>query len=180
MSGYPTRYETLDSLALGKGRQWSSHVAKTVHFAYLRLRRKEQGLFAVGWPLDSGYEGDGRTFTVLPADAWVRVFDPICVPKARVAVHALVVATFVASAKFLLQVTSRARPFDESIAADASGLGLAEAGNDPDVADATERIHVPMLHGPEEEFAVYARAAIGLQSITMLGLTATALRTGTT
>lgn len=173
MSADPPRFETLDSLALAKGRQWSSQNAKTLEFARLRLRRKEQGFPSVAWPIDSDY-----VTTKLPADAWVRVVEPMVLAKCEVARLALCVATFIASDVWLLQFCSRAAPLDVSL--NATGPRVVSIGSSPDVNDATGRVSLPLLAGLEEEVAVYARAQVGSQSLTMLGLAVTALRFGVT
>jgi len=176
MSAYPDKFRTLDSDAFGKGEQWSAYRAKALELMRLRLRNKEQGLFTVGWPIVSGFDG-ARSYTFLPADAWVRVVDPQAVGKCRVAGHAYCVASFISDNDFLLQFCTKARPFDQSINAQApSGVGLQQIGSTSGSPDLTARVLVPVLAGVDEEVSVFARAKVGSQSLTMLGLTVTALR----
>jgi hypothetical protein len=179
VSAFPPRYETLDSLALAKGRQWSSHTAKSLEYMRLRLRRKEQGILCVPWPRDPGYEGNGNTTEFLSTHGWRRVVNPLPVPKTRVAANAVAVLTYRASAQFIFQVCSRARPFDNTLSATATGNGLGDSGTDYNVDDATGRIQLRLLLATDEEISVFARCKVtGTQNLNVLGLCVTALRSG--
>lgn len=170
MSAYPPRFETLDSLAVATGRQYSAHTAKTLEHMRLRLRRKEQGLLCVGWAKGAKYF-PGVTYS----DDWIRLVDPIVVPKARVVVAGLATLTYDATDEWLLQVVTRARPV-RIYGSGATGLGFAVAGASGPGDDATGLIDLSLLAGPEEEISVYGRVRNGTADLTLFGLTVTGLR----
>jgi hypothetical protein len=170
MSADPPRFETLDSLALARGRQFSAHTATTIERMRLRLRRKEQGLPSVAWA--KGAKFFSRTY----ADGWARVIDPVLIPKARGGTTLVVQCTYNATDEWRLQVVTRARPFSFA-GSDGSGVGLELIGSSGPGDDATGLIEVPLLAGVDEEVTVYGRVVVaGSQDLELYGMGLTVLR----
>lgn len=172
----PTRFDTLDSQAIAKGRQWSAQLATAIELAALRLRTKDAPLWATSWPIDTVPYASGHTHVVAATDGvfgWLRVVAPVPFFKPAICVRVEVALTFRASALFGVQVATRAKPFDPSLLPLAGDTTI---GTNPDAIDASEIFEVPLLAGAEEELSIFVRATTGTQNLTMLGTAVVGLR----
>lgn len=181
MSADPPRYETLDSTAFAGGRPASAYELKTLEWARLRLRRKEQALFTAAWRIDPSYAGLEGSHTYSPTleTFYYRVVPTFHVPKARVARLASVVVTYQCSGAWTLQVSSRAVLKQSYLQPGAApGPNFVELGSILDTPDATPRLELALLAGVEEEISLWAQPHAVPNDLSILGITVTALRAG--